>query len=67
MGILQAISILTMAKKKNKAVEEEVKPIELPEEEDEKVLPIPTEDDEAVTDELDEEDEEETEADGDVF
>jgi hypothetical protein len=55
-----------MAKnKKRTGDDEDLKPIDIPEEED-KVLPVPTEDEELLTDELDEEDEEEPE-DGDVF
>ena len=64
---LKAISNFTMPKNKKKSVDEDLKPVDLPEEEDDKVLPIPTEDEELIAEELEEDEEEESEDDGDVF
>ena len=55
-------------KKKLVGGEEELKPIELPEEEDDKVLPLPIEDDLGLAeDDLDDEDDEEEAEEGEEF
>lgn len=56
-----------MAKKKNVVGDDDVKPIELPEEEDDKILPLSTEDGELLDDDDMDEEDEEVEDEGDSF
>jgi hypothetical protein len=57
-GNLQVISICAMAKNKKIVGDDELKPIDIPEEDD-KILPLATEDEDLLVDDDDEEDEEE--------